>query len=152
MSASRKAAAQQIWPPCGYEQAEKEFPYGLHKAPHYRSAYSFICLLIKCARPPPSPSVLSSFSHLFPLFPPCHKYPKQQLYFTGRYEVWWNMCMINPSWRKYLQSCQTSPGLWLNGVNVLTVEMTRATSGLMTTSVPHHRSQQLDTTPICVSV
>lgn len=62
LTGSRKAAVQQIWPPCGYEQAKKEFPYGINKAPHYCSAYSFICLLIKCVcLPPTSPP---SYSHL----------------------------------------------------------------------------------------
>lgn len=65
LTGSRKAAVQQICPPCGYEQAKKEFPYGINKAPHYCSAYSFICLLIKCVCSPPTLSILSSFGHSF---------------------------------------------------------------------------------------
>lgn len=68
LTGSGKAALQQIWCPRGYEQAKKDFPYGINKAPHYCSAYSFICLLIKCVCTPPSLSILTPapFGQSFP--------------------------------------------------------------------------------------
>lgn len=65
LTSSRKAAVQQIWSPCGYEQAKKEFPCGINKAPHYCSAYSFVCLLNVFARLLPFPSFPHSVIHSF---------------------------------------------------------------------------------------
>lgn len=101
--------------------------------------HSFVCLLNVFALLLPSPSFPHRVIHSPPFF-----YSRHVTNFLNKgcdckriHMVWLSRaCSINP-WRRYVKSCQTSLWLWLNGVNVLTGEMTRATSGLMTTSAAH---------------
>lgn len=95
--------------------------------------HSFVCLLNVFARllPPSFPSFFFFFpamSQISSIKGRDYKLDSHGLIEPG---------MLNQSWRRYVKSCQTSLWLWLNGVNVLTGEMTRATSGLMTTSAAH---------------
>lgn len=76
------AVLQICCPPVNTSKQKKEFPYGINKTPHYCSAYSFICLLIKCVPSPPPllsphhpPSNLSSRrARPLPFSPPPCRY------------------------------------------------------------------------------